>query len=178
MRPLRGMRRNVILAVLTASAAVLATVRAGADDRPALSNPAIDMKGYLEVSREAAKVRGSHRVTEEQFLEMAAQPGTVILDARSRDKFDELHVKGAVNLPFPDIAVASLMPNKATRILIYCNNNFSGAEGPFPTKMAKASLNLSTFISLYTYGYTNVYELGPQRDVKLSKLPLEGTRAP
>ena len=95
--------------------------------------------------------------------------------ARSRQKYDEPHVKGAVNLSFPDIAVESLgraLPDKDVRILSYCNNNFRGAEGPFPTKRAVASLNLSTYIALYSYGYRNVYELGPLIDVKTSKLEL------
>ena len=128
------------------------------------ANPAIDMDGYLRVSREAAQHRETRRVSEEEFIRMSREPGTVILDARSREKFDELHVKGAINLPFPDIAIESLrttIPDKNTRILIYCNNNFANAEGPFPAKIARASLNLSTYIALYSYGYRNVYELGP-----------------
>ena len=40
-----------------------------------------------------------------------------------------------------------------------------------------ASLNLSTYISLYTYGYRNIYELGPQLDPKQSKLPFESNVA-
>jgi phage shock protein E len=142
------------------------------------ANPAIDMKGYLEVSREAAAHRQSRRVTEQEFIRMSREPGTVILDARSRDKFDELHVKGAINLPFPDIAIDSLkaaIPDKNTRILIYCNNNFANAEGAFPAKIARASLNLSTYIALFSYGYRNVYELGPRIDVKASALPFEGS---
>jgi phage shock protein E len=139
----------------------------------AQANPAIDMEGYLRVSREAAEHRQSRRVSEEEFILMSREPGTVILDARSREKFEELHVKGAVNLPFPDIAVESLkaaFPDKNTRILIYCNNNFANAEGPFPAKIARASLNLSTSIALYSYGYRNVYELGPLIDIRRSKL--------
>jgi hypothetical protein len=139
----------------------------------AQANPAIDMEGYLRVSREAAEHRQSRRVSEEEFILMSREPGTVILDARSREKFEELHVKGAVNLPFPDIAVESLkaaFPDKNTRILIYCNNNFANAEGPFPAKIARASLNLSTYIALYSYGYRNVYELGPLIDIRRSKL--------
>lgn len=137
------------------------------------ANPAIDMEGYLAVSREAAQHRQSRRLSEAEFIRMSREPGTVILDARSREKFDELHIKGAVNLPFPDIAIESLKattPDKSTRILIYCNNNFAGAEGPFPAKIARASLNLSTYIALYSYGYRNVYELGPLIDIKKSKL--------
>ena len=142
-------------------------------------NPAIDMEGYLRVAQEAAVYRQSHRVSEEDFIRMSGEPGTIVLDARSAAKFAELHVKGAIDLPFPDIAVQTLrdtIPDKSTRILIYCNNNFEHAEKPFPSKIARASLNLSTFIALYSYGYRNVYELAPLVDIKESKLEFEGTR--
>ena len=137
------------------------------------ANPAIDMEGYLRVAREAAAHRQSRRVSEADFLRMSRERGTVVLDARSRAKYDELHVKGAVNLSFPDITVESLarvFPDRGARILIYCNNNFRNAEGPFPMKAANASLNLSTYIALYSYGYRNVYELAPQLDLAQSVL--------
>lgn len=140
-----------------------------------IKNPAIDMQGYLRVSAEAAKHREARRLSEEGFVRMSSEPGTVILDARSKQKFDELHISGAINLSFPDIAVESLkqtFPDKNARILIYCNNNFQGEEKAFPTKISIASLNLSTYIALYSYGYMNVYELGPLIDVKNSKLEL------
>lgn len=137
------------------------------------ANPAIDMPGYLQVAREAAAHRASRLVSEEEFIRMSREPGTLVLDARSREKYEELHVKGAMSLPFPDIAIESLktaIPDKGTRILIYCNNNFANAEGPFPAKLARASLNLSTYIALYSYGYRNVYELEPLIDIRSSKL--------
>ena len=140
-----------------------------------IPNPAIDMKGFLKLTREAAKHRESRRLTEDQFIAMAKESGVVILDARSKQKFDELHIAGAVNLSFPDITVdslATLFPDKNQKILIYCNNNFVNEEQAFPRKIATASLNLSTYISLYTYGYRNVYELGPLLDVKTTKLEL------
>jgi hypothetical protein len=149
-------------------------------DRPeaksGIANPAIDMRGFLRVSQEAAEHRESHRLTEAEFLRMSREPGTIVLDARSAEKFRLLHVRGAINLSFPDITVDSLkqaIPDKNTRILIYCNNNFAGAEQPFPTKLPSASLNLSTYIALYNYGYRNVYELGPLIDLKDSKLEFE-----
>jgi len=141
-------------------------------------NPAIDMAGYLKVAGEAAAHRESRRVSEEEFMRMSREPGTIVLDARSKEKFDELHVKGAVNLSFPDIAVESLastLPDKATRILIYCNNNFANAPGPFPEKKVSAALNISTYIALYNYGYRNVYELAPLVDLKDSRLEFERT---
>jgi phage shock protein E len=138
-----------------------------------ITNPNIDMQGYLKVAAEAADYRESRRLTEDDFIRMSHEPKTIILDARSREKYDTLHIKGALNLSFPDITVESLnrvLPDKDTRILIYCNNNFVGEEKAFPTKMVTASLNLSTYIALYTYGYRNVYELGPLLDINKSKL--------
>jgi hypothetical protein len=144
-----------------------------AQKKPTIANPAIDMQGYLRAAAEAAEHRESRRLTEADFIRISREPGTVILDARSREKYNELHIKDAINLSFPDITVESLnnvLPDKNTRILIYCNNNFVGAREAFPTKIAVASLNLSTYISLYSYGYRNVYELGPLLDIKTSKL--------
>lgn len=143
-----------------------------------VANPAIDSAGYLRVSLQALERRETHRLSEDEFARMSREPGTVVLDARSRQKFDELHIRGAVNLSFPDIAIGSLretLPDKDARILIYCNNNFVNAEGAFPSKLPSAALNLSTYIALYDYGYTNVYELGPQLDIDASLLEFEAT---
>lgn len=146
-----------------------------------IENPAIDMEGHLRIAAEAAKHRQSRRLTEAAFVSMMRDEGTVVLDARSRDKYDELHVAGAINLPFPDITVASLaelLPDKNARVLIYCNNNFVNAEKAFPSKISRSSLNVSTYITLYDYGYRNVYELGPLLDAKTTRIPFEGTSAP
>jgi len=154
------------------------SVSADAADRPDIANPAIDMDGYLRESAKAAVLRDMRRISEAEFIRMSREPGTVILDARSREKYDQLHVKGAINLSFPDIAIESLkrtIPDKNTRILIYCNNNFLKAEEAFPRKLAQASLNISTFIALYEYGYRNVYELGPLLDIEGSRLEFETT---
>jgi phage shock protein E len=141
-----------------------------------LANPAIDMDGYLRTAIEAAQHRASHRLSEEDFLTMSHQEGVIVLDARGQDKYRMLHIKGAINLNFADIDVASLkrvLPDKKARILIYCNNNFEGrgVEVPFPTKQAVSALNISTYITLYNYGYRNVYELGPQLNLEKSRLP-------
>ncbi len=163
--------KRLLAAIL--AVALLLPLAAEAERR--LVNPAIDMDAFLLISKEAAEHRQSRRLTEEQFLKLAAEPGTIVLDARSKAKFDMLHVKGAMHLSFPDITVESLarlIPDKTTRVLIYCNNNFRDEERAFPSKLPAASLNLSTYISLYTYGYRNVYELGPLIDAKATKLPL------
>jgi len=166
------MKRTLILLIAIALGIQVADGQK-APQQASIKNPNIDMRGYLKVAAEAADYRDSHRLTEDEFIQMSREVGTIILDARSKEKYDTLHIKGAVNLSFPDITVESLnrvLPDKETRILIYCNNNFSGEQTAFPTKMMTASLNLSTYIALYTYGYRNVYELGPLLDIEKTKL--------
>jgi rhodanese-related sulfurtransferase len=141
-------------------------------------NPKIDYPGYLKVARETQPIREKRRITEEQFSAMAAEKDTIVLDARSADKYAMRHIRGAVSLPFTDFTAESLakvIPTKGTRVLIYCNNNFEGDQIAFAGKARRASLNISTFIALATYGYNNVYELAPLLDVKTTKLPFEGT---
>ena len=108
------------------------------------------------------------------------EPGTVLLDARSADKYRLRHIAGAVSLPFTDFtaaALANVIPTEHTRVLIYCNNNFENEQQAFPTKVLPASLNVYTFNVLYSYGYTNVYELGPLIDIRRARLKFEGARA-
>lgn len=143
-------------------------------------NPAIDADGHLRDMKAALELRRQRRITEEDFLRMSREPGTIVLDARSARRFGELHVKGAVNLNFADFtaeSLAALVPDRSTRILIYCNNNFFNAE-PFPKKSLSASLNVPTFTTLYSYGYRNVYELGPYLDARNTKLEFAGTQIP
>ena len=161
-------------------AALLATAARGADapspQAAPIINPAIDSGAFLRTAVEALRLREERRLSEADFLRMSREPGTIVLDARSKARFDELHVAGAINLSFPDIAIASLaatLPDKDVRILIYCNNNFRNAEGPFPRKLASASLNLSTWVALFDYGYRNVWELAPQIDLEATALVFE-----
>jgi hypothetical protein len=175
---------------------------------PAAQNPAIDYAGFEKIAAETAPVREKRRLTEKEFAAMAAQPGTVVLDARSADKFAMRHISGAVNLPFTEFTEATLakvLPAKDTRVLIYCNNNFNGAPRSMARKAADpvdfadraqvqrpqqvqvpqdgrpngaASLNINSYIALATYGYKNVYELGPLLNVQSTMLPFEGSEVP
>jgi phage shock protein E len=162
---------RTLIAVVLVSFALSATAK----EPP---NPVIDSSAYLRLASQAVAHREPRRVSEDEFMRLARTPGVVILDARSRAKFDALHVKGAINLSFPDITIDSLnalLPDKDAIVLIYCNNNFRDAPDPMPSKLPPAALNLATYTSLYIYGYRNVYELGPNLSVKATRIPFEGT---
>ena len=164
---------------IVATIALVGLVAVTVPAQPSINNTNIDMQGFLSLSQKAAAHRQQRRLTEAEFIRLSKEPGTIVLDARSREMFDLLHIKGAINLSFPDITIESLaqtIPDKGQRILIYCNNNFLNEPRAFPSKLPAASLNLSTYASLYTYGYTNVLELGPYVDIKQSKIEFAGSR--
>lgn len=141
-------------------------------------NPLIDYGAFAANVAAVAPLRESRLVTEEQFMRMAREPGTLVLDARSERMYARRHVKGAINLSFPEFTVATLarvIPSKTTRVLIYCNNNFIGAPESLEMKDGGSALNVSTFVSLHAYGYRNVYELGPSIDFKTTRLTFSGT---
>lgn len=62
--------RKVFSALIVAGLLCIPLV--GANPRDAITNPAIDMQGYLRVSREAAQHRATRRVSEEDFMRYSA----------------------------------------------------------------------------------------------------------
>jgi len=150
-----------------------------AEDKRPLPNPHIDYAGFLKEAAAVGQLREQRRISEEQFLRMMSEPGTIVYDARSDDKYRLLHIKGAKHLSLTDVTAEELtkiLPDKTTRILIYCNNNFGKEPVAFAGKGSTASLNIYTFNTLYSYGYKNVFELGPFIDINVSKLPFVGER--
>ncbi len=112
-----------------------------------IPNERIDYPAFMQIAQKSGPLREKRRVTEEKFMAMAGDPGTVVLDARSADKYALRHLCGAVNLPFTDFTKESLdgvIRQKNGRILIYCNNNFRGSPVSLAAKSAPASLNIST----------------------------------
>lgn len=158
---------------------VFTALPAFAQGKQAIHNPMIDYSAFLAGATNVAALREQRCITEERFILMAAEPGTVVLDARSPEKYRMLHVKGAKHLSLADMTAAELariIPAKNTRVLIYCNNNFQNEQAAFPAKAVAAPLNIYTFNALHSYGYTNVYELGPLIDITRARLPFAGTR--
>jgi len=161
-------------------ASLLVAAVAGPPPRADEGNRLIDYAGFARQVAEVGALRESRRVSEEEFLELARDPATVILDARSAEKYRLLHVRGARNLSLPDMTeaeLAAIIPDKRTRVLIYCNNNFENEVRAFPAKSMRASLNVHTFNVLHAYGYKNVHELKPLLDVATTRIPFAGELA-
>jgi phage shock protein E len=143
-----------------------------------IPNPLIDYRQFQKIVVNSAGEREAHRLTEPQFIKAMADKKAVLLDARSAAKYELRHIRGSVNLPFTDFtaeSLANVIPAQDTKVLIYCNNNFEGSPVSFASKAPSASLNISTYTSLRSYGYTNVFELGPLLDVHTTSIPFAGT---
>ena len=162
--------RNAILGILTIAAFIGCGLMANAQELEAEPPPApiaanasfIDYDAFTALANEVAPYRAQRLVSLIEFNEMKADPATIILDSRSPGSFAMGHVEGAVNVNFSDFTddkLAKMIPSKNTRILIYCNNNFEDNIDPVMLKRIDLALNVPTFINLYGYGYTNVYEL-------------------
>ncbi len=199
--------KYLVLAVVFAAGYLASQLIGGttaADPQPAkppvandpLANPSIDFAAHIVAAQNAQTHRATRRLSEDDFLKASKEQGVVILDARSKAMYDLLHIEGAINVNFSDLDVETLkktLPDKTTKILIYCNNNFTPAPdapgvgqrpnqpaNPMAAKAVEAfkgkgkalSLNISTYTTLYGYGYTNVYELAPLLDPTKTKLAL------
>ena len=119
-----------------------ANAQASRPDVP--QNQAIDFAGFVNLTHSLQRTRESRRVSIETFNEMAKDPKTIILDTRSKRAFDLVHVEAAMHLNFSDFSAKKLgefIPDKKTRILIYCNNNFKPAEQNSGGEAGESKLN-------------------------------------
>ena len=163
-----GNKRNALIALATAIVFVgtgVLAANAQEDKLQSLSTTdvSIDYSGFLELVQNLEPLRENRLIDLDTFNQMKSESGTIILDTRSAEAYAWGHIKGAINLPFSDFTdekLAKIVPEKTTRILIYCNNNFSDNVAPILLKRAELALNVPTFINLSVYGYENIYELG------------------
>jgi hypothetical protein len=159
----------------------------------------VSFEDFSGLMGEVAAHRSSRLIDLNTFLKMSQEPGVILLDSRSTNRFERIHIKGARHLAFTDFNQASLgqvIPSFDTKILIYCNNNFEGNPVDFVSKIARPrpqpgtgearqfstearprmmALNIPTYINLYGYGYRNVYELDELVNVNDPRITFEGT---
>ncbi|MDX1294586.1 MAG: rhodanese-like domain-containing protein [Hyphomonas sp.] len=151
-----GVKGNAILGLITLVAFISCGLMAQAQESQ------VDYDGFVDLSAEIADARAARLVDLDTFNAMKADADTIILDTRSAEAFRMGHIDGAVHLNFSDFTqdkLAKVIPSRDTRILIYCNNNFTDNVAPVPVKRIELALNIPTFINLHGYGYENIYEL-------------------
>jgi len=91
----------------------------------------------------------------------------IVVDVLGPADYAERHVKGAINIPYKEVAAQApkLLPDKAAEIVVYCGSYKCGAS----TAAGKALKQL---------GYTNIRDYkGGIKEWTDRKLPIEGTAA-
>lgn len=189
--------RNLLLILITLGSYHFLTAEKSVHEYPKSMASYSDFAQLVDEVQEYRKLR---LLSLDHFLAQSKKENTIILDTRSRFRYERKHLKGAINLPFSDFTqmeLAKIIPNPDMTVLIYCNNNFRDDPINFPTKLfipsesslnedgssqfnvqqkpVMLALNIPTFINLYGYGYRNIYELDEFVDVKDARIKFEGS---
>ena len=127
------------------------------------STPAnVDMDAYEQLVKEVKEHRKERMVNIDTFTKMSKEQNVVILDTRSDSMYKAMHIKGAIHLAFTDFTqdnLRKLIPDPGSKILIYCNNNFSDDlslvsmnMAPLlsyvPTKIASPRIDIQSLIAI------------------------------
>ena len=189
--------RSVYFSITFSFIAILSSYFA-ASTQTRVRQPICDSEGFIEFAQKAEQIRINRLLSEADFAKLASEENTVVLDARGDGSFELLRIKGSKNLPytsFSEKTLQEIIPNRSTRILIYCRNNIlSTAPGgektinkdrhPYPDELGrhnvikapKVALNIPTFITLMVYGYENIWQLDAVVDPNNSPLEFESKR--
>ena len=96
--------------------------------------------GYQQITAQEAKTM------------MDVDAGTIVLDVREQEEYDQGHIPGAVLLPVGEItqeSASAAVPEKDTVVLVYCRSG----------NRSKAAAG-----ELAQLGYSQVYEFGGIQD--------------
>ncbi|MFT6338759.1 MAG: hypothetical protein ACJATI_005536 [Halioglobus sp.] len=155
----------------------------------------VSYSDYENIVKEVKPIRKLRLINYDQLIDLQKKENVILLDTRSKNKYQQKHLKGAINLPFTEFTqsnLRNLIPDIKTRIIIYCNNNFDGDSILFasktftPDQIGKLSLamqkdsimlalNIPTYINLHGYKYQNIYELNELINISDDRLKLEGS---
>ena len=102
---------------------------------------------FRNLSRNVYNNRSSvntYKVITEEDLEKLIVEKIYILDVRTKNEYEKMRFKNAINIPVCDINwnISTLIPNKNDKILVYCLNGERTREA---------------IIRLNRLGYNNIY---------------------
>jgi len=113
----------------------------------------------------------AHNVNLDTFLKWRKDKNTIVVDLRHITAYQRKHIEGAIHLgsDISEVKLAKIVPDKETRILLYCDNSL------YMTRMlALTTLSLPQFIML---GYENTYMLesiwhNGEQEKQMSRIPM------
>ena len=106
-----------------------------------------EAKTETEADTEAEATADYHRITAEEAYEMMVSQEVVVVDVRTREKYDGGHIENAVLVPNESIGseMPEALPDKESTLLIYCRSG----------RRSKDAAQ-----KLLALGYQSVYDFG------------------
>ena len=91
----------------------------------------------------------NHEESKEQMIERVLQEGNyVMLDVRTKEEYEESHIKGAINIPYDEIDEKTDLAKEKT-IFVYCRSGKrSGIAYDTLTKLGYNVIDLGAFDSI------------------------------
>lgn len=128
--------------------------------------PTDEMTPQEKKAAEKLRKEGLGFITARELSErIAAGKAPIIVDVLDAKSYGETHVKGAINIPYVDVAklAATALPDKKAEVVVYCGSYTCGAS----TASGKA---------LKEMGYVNVRDYkGGIKEWTEKGLPVEGS---
>ncbi len=119
----------------------------------------------------AAALKDGERIVSFQSVATGLADGSVVLiDLRSPAAFAKSHIGGAKNLPateLTDESFAKVIPSKASKVVIYCDNNFSMTR--------RVPLTTIAYPVFKQLGYAQTQVLASSFSNEIAPLVLEGS---
>ena len=128
----------------------------------------VDYSDFKTLVEQVENHREERLVDLNTFVAMSKEPNTIILDTRSKDRYQAIHISEAKNLSFTEFTqdnLSQLIPDPNTRILIYCNNNISDEPINFASKISGPSFSrndLTMTSSEYNKLFPLSFEISPK----------------
>lgn len=163
-----GAKRNNIIALAAAGMFIAIGLCA-----PANAQTAEKGEKFARDVTPALQHRSERLLSLNAFAQMNSEANTIILDTRSAEEFAAGHIDGAVNIPLPVMTLLNLgdrIDDRETRILLFGNENIAEVSDRSDFEISTLPMNLLTYVSLYRYGYEDIYELNESASMKDERL--------
>jgi 3-mercaptopyruvate sulfurtransferase SseA len=107
----------------TAVVAFLATGLADAQMKSAVppgTTPSTQVTSVTPVAVPEAPIESARRITREEAIKLVKEKKAVYVDVRSKDAYDQAHVKGAISIPLGDVITRLREIPPKVFIITYC----------------------------------------------------------
>ena len=152
-----GAKRNNIIALVTAGVFIAIGLCGSATAQSAEKG-----EKFARDMTPALQYRSERLLDLDTFSQMNSEANTIILDTRSVEEFRSGHIEGAINMPLSQMTLLNLgdlIDDRETRILLFGNENIAEVADRSDFEISTIPMNLLTYVSLYRYGYEDIYEL-------------------